>query len=157
MNLLHYLITHRAFICRADVKNWQMALKLSTDVLVSTKAIEPEYYDAIIRSVDTHGPYFVISPGIAMPHARPECGVLQTGCCLVTLNKPVEFGHEDNDPVDFILTIAAKDKKALNEDVIIQVMTLFESEETLRNLREARTEAELHGVLAALNATGLGS
>lgn len=151
MDLLNYLLSHQAFICKADVKGWQAALKLSTDRLISTKAIEPRYYDEIIKSIDTHGPYFVIAPGIAMPHARPECGVLQTGYCLVTLKTPVEFGHEDNDPVDIILTIAAKDKKALNEDVIVQVMTLFESEETLRKLRDAQNNAGMIDVLANLD------
>lgn len=44
-----------------------------------------------------------------MPHGRPEEGVKKTGFALVTLKKPLEFNHEDNDPVDILITMAAVD------------------------------------------------
>ena len=43
-----------------------------------------------------------------MPHGRPEEGV-KTGFALVTLKKPLIFNHEDNDPVDILITMAAVD------------------------------------------------
>ena len=46
-----------------------------------------------------------------MPHGRPEEGVKKTGFALVTLKKPLEFNHEDNDPVDILITMAAVDAK----------------------------------------------
>ena len=44
-----------------------------------------------------------------MPHGRPEEGVKKTGFALVTLKKPLVFNHEDNDPVDILITMAAVD------------------------------------------------
>lgn len=147
MDLVEYLVTQKTIISQADAKDWKEAVKFSTDSLVAAKAVEPRYYDEILKSVEEHGPYFVIAPGIAMPHARPECGVKQTSYSLVTLKKPIEFGHDENDPVDIILTIAAADKKALNEEVIVQVMTLLESEELIGKLRAAKTSGEMVDVL----------
>lgn len=147
MNLIEYLITHKTIIAQADARDWQGAVKLGTDILAAAKTVEWRYYDEILKSVHLHGPYFVIAPGIAMPHARPECGVNQTSYSLVTLKTPIEFGHDENDPVDILLTLAAVDKKALNEDAIIQVMTLFESEESVLKLRAARNTEEVIEVL----------
>lgn len=42
--------------------------------------VEPRYYRAILDGVAQHGPYFVIAPGLAMPHGRPEEGVKNRLC-----------------------------------------------------------------------------
>ena len=81
-----------------------------------------------------------------MPHARPEQGALKLGYGLVCLKKPVFFGHKVNDPVDIILCIAAPDKKALNEQAIIEVMTLFDNDKALSGLRSAKTESDLQQI-----------
>ena len=89
----------------------------------------------------------MIAPGIAMPHARPELGARNTGFSLVTLEKPVTFGHEDNDPVDVILCICARTAHDLNEQVIMEAVTLFDNESGMQKLRAIKTEAELREIL----------
>lgn len=39
--------------------------------------IKESYIDAMVNTVKNMGPYIVIAPGIAMPHAAPEDGVLK--------------------------------------------------------------------------------
>ena len=46
---------------------------------------EPTYTEAMIDVVRDMGPYIVLAPGLAMPHARPEMGAKQVGTALVTL------------------------------------------------------------------------
>ncbi len=58
-----------------------------------------------------------------MPHGRPEEGVKKTGFALVTLKKPLEFNHEDNDPVDILITMAAVDANTHQEVGIMQSST----------------------------------
>ena len=43
-----------------------------------------------------------------MPARAAGRGV-KTGFALVTLKKPLIFNHEDNDPVDILITMAAVD------------------------------------------------
>jgi PTS system ascorbate-specific IIA component len=57
------------------------------------------------------GPYCVIAPGIALLHARPEDGVKKACLSLITLKKPVPFGHSTNDPVDVVFTLGARNKE----------------------------------------------
>ncbi|OCG23198.1 PTS ascorbate-specific transporter subunit IIA [Gilliamella sp. wkB108] len=105
MALKESLIENNSILLKADAANWQEAVKLGTDMLVASKAIEPRYYDAIIHCVKTMGPYIIIAPNLAMPHARPEDGVNHTAFALVTLNKPVYFDGEE-EPVDVLVTLA---------------------------------------------------
>ena len=85
------------------------AVELSGDLLVSSGRVTPEYVTQMVDVLDTHGPYFVIAPGIALAHAKPSEVVLSTGLSLVTLADPVVFGHESNDPVRLVVGLCAVD------------------------------------------------
>ena len=67
------------------------AVKLAVEPLIESGAILPEYYDAIIESTEEYGPYYILMPGMAMPHARPEAGS-SAGCfSLITLQNQLFF------------------------------------------------------------------
>ena len=51
-----------------------------------------------------------------------------------------EFNHEDNDPVDILITMAAVDANTHQEVGIMQIVNLFEDEENFDRLRACRTE-----------------
>src|SRR5699024_366708 len=65
------------------------------------------YIDAMIESYNNNGAYFVLSPKIALPHARPEDGVNEASVSLVKLLNPVKFGHTTNDPVHLVFGLGA--------------------------------------------------
>lgn len=115
--------------------------------MVDAGLIEQRYVEAIIENHKTTGPYFVIAPGIAMPHAKPERGVLQTGYALVTLDKPVEFGDPDNDPVDILIFAGAINREEHNHEAVPQIAELCDSEAYIAKLREAGTTGEVEQVL----------
>ena len=54
-------------------------------LMVDAGFTEPTYTEAMIDVVRDMGPYIVLAPGLAMPHARPEMGAKQVGTALVTL------------------------------------------------------------------------
>ena len=89
-------------------KNWEEAIERSADGLLKDKVIENRYIDAMKKAVKDIGPYFVITKNVALPHAKSEEGVLQTGLSLVTLKNPVNFGNIENDPVRYIFCLAVK-------------------------------------------------
>ena len=83
-----------------------------------------------------------------MPHTRPENGAKKTGFALVTLKNPVSFGHSDNDPVEIVLCICAKDAKDMNESVIVEAVTLFDDEKAVERLKKAQSVEDLRAVFA---------
>lgn len=143
MKLRDSLAQNHSVRLQAEAATWQAAVRIGVDLLVKAGVVEPRYYQAILDGVAQFGPYFVIAPGLAMPHGRPEEGVKRTGFALVTLKTPLMFNHEDNDPVDILITMAAVDANAHQEVGIMQIVNLFEDEENFDRLRACRSEQEV--------------
>ncbi len=143
MKLHESLAQNHSIRLQAEAETWQEAVKIGVDLLVAADVVEPRYYQAILDGVAQHGPYFVIAPGLAMPHGRPEEGVKKTGFALVTLKKPLIFNHEDNDPVDILITMAAVDATTHQEVGIMQIVNLFDDEANFDRLRACRSEQEV--------------
>lgn len=148
MVLQDFIIENGAFALGQEAADWKAAVKLGTDLLVKAGAVEERYYEAILKMTEELGPYYVIAPGIAMPHTRPENGAKKTGFALVTLKNPVSFGHSDNDPVEIVLCICAKDAKDMNESVIVEAVTLFDDEKAVERLKKAQSVEDLRAVFA---------
>ena len=132
------------------VKNWQEAVQKSGDLLVAAELVEPRYINAMIETTKELGPYCVIAPGIAIPHARPEMGVMETGFSAITLAEPVEFGNPDNDPVFLVLAFCA-----LDHDSHIKTLTLMANaislEGFIEQAKKAVNEIELEKILNYTN------
>ncbi|MBV6818754.1 PTS ascorbate transporter subunit IIA [Rahnella sp. PD12R] len=143
MKLRDSLAENNSICLNAEAETWQEAVKMGVDMLVAANVVEPRYYQAILDGVERFGPYFVIAPGLAMPHGRPEEGVKKTGFALVTLKKPLVFNHEDNDPVDILITLAAVDANAHQEVGIMQVVNLFDDEANFDRLRACTTAQQV--------------
>ena len=80
-----------------------------------------------ICSAEDFGAASVIDDGIAMPHARPEKGALQTGFSLVTTATPISFGHDEFDPVSVVIAIAGADADS-HIKMIQLIASLIESD-----------------------------
>ena len=104
---------------------------------------------AAVRLVETHGPYIVIAPGLALAHARPGPEVRQDGLSVVTLAEPVEFGHAHNDPVSVVIGLAgvaadahlsavADLANAFNDSAAIQALARATNREDARAILEGR-------------------
>jgi mannitol/fructose-specific phosphotransferase system IIA component (Ntr-type) len=90
--VLKDLLTKETIKLNVEAKDWEEAVRIGGELLEKSGAIEPRYIDAMINTVKEIGPYIVIAPGIAMPHARPEAGAKKIGMSLITLKNPVNFG-----------------------------------------------------------------
>ncbi|WP_054179649.1 PTS ascorbate transporter subunit IIA [Trabulsiella odontotermitis] len=143
MKLRDSLAENHSIRLQAEADSWQAAVKIGVDLLVAADVVEPRYYQAILDGVERFGPYFVIAPGLAMPHGRPEEGVKKNGFALVTLKTPMVFNHEDNDPVDILITLAAVDARSHQEEGIMQIVNLFEDDANFDRLRACRSEQDV--------------
>ena len=136
MNLKQSLIDNDSILLQQDARDWKEAIKLSTDLLVKSGAIEKEYYDAIIDNTINFGPYYIIVPEVAMPHARPEAGVNKDSFNLVTLKEPVYFNEER---VSILITLTATTSDNHSEFGIVQVTELFEDDENVESIKKCLT------------------
>jgi PTS system ascorbate-specific IIA component len=63
----------------------------------------------MVAVLESHGPYIVIAPGIALAHSKPSELIIETGLSLLTLGESVVFGNAANDPVQLVIGLAAID------------------------------------------------
>jgi PTS system ascorbate-specific IIA component len=150
MLLAKQLLSLDTIRVRAEAADWQAAVRLGVDLLAAAGTVEDRYYDAIVEATRALGPWYLLAPGIAMPHGRPEQGVKANSFALVTLATPVAFGDPDNDPIDVLIMLAATDAKSMNESLIVDVVTLVSDDDALRAIRAARSHAEMRQLLQSL-------
>ena len=103
------LLPDRAIWIGAVATDWRDAIRRAGGALAASGAVTPAYTDEMIATVEALGPYIVIAPGIALAHSRPSPAVLRSGLSIVTLSRPVDFGHRTNDPVRLVVGLAAPD------------------------------------------------
>ncbi len=127
-------------------QDWEEAIRMVGRILVADGATEPRYIDGMIRVAHEFGPYIVIAPGFAMPHARPEDGVIRTSMSMITLSEPLNFGNEDNDPVRVVLALAA----ANHDDhvgALAQLAEAISGDGVIDQLAEANSVEEVYEIL----------
>jgi len=142
MTSLSTMLTQDTIALGVKVGHWQEAVREAGILLVNTGAVEPRYIEAMIQMVKDIGPYIVITPGVALPHARPEDGVKRPCMSLLTLDPPINFGNENNDPVTLVVAFGTPDKKA-HIEALAQLARLLEDSDTLGRLKHASSPAEL--------------
>ncbi len=125
-----------------EVKDWRAAIEATGRLLVDSEAAEEQYVQAMVRTTEELGPYVVIAPGVAIPHARPENGARKVGLSLAVLAEPVEFGSKENDPVDLVFGFSTTDSDA-HMELIQDLANFIEKEENCQALRDAETVEEI--------------
>lgn len=150
MGLKQSLIENNSIKLQAQASNWRDAIKIGTDMLIASGAIEPCYHDAIISSIEELGPYICIAPNLALPHARPENGVNRTAFALVTLETPIYFEGED-EPVDVLITLAGSSSDEHMEG-LMEVTQVLDDEESdtgvdLDKFRRCRSLSDVFNVI----------
>ncbi len=123
---------------RLDVQagDWQEAVREAGRLLLETDAVRFEYIDAMVKVAEELGPYIVIAPGVALPHAATEAGAMHTALSLIKLASPVFFGNPDNDPVRLVFGLAAIDNKG-HITALQALAEIFTSKELMEQLFQA--------------------
>lgn len=145
MRLIDYF-PESSILIKDAAKNWQEAIDFSMTALLANHYVNDKYIQAIKESTISNGPYYILAPGVAMPHARPECGALKTGMSLTLLKQEVQFG-EDNDPVKLLIGLSAANADS-HIGAIQALSELLCDEETLAELLAAKSEKQLADIIA---------
>ena len=119
-----------------SIDNWKNAVRLSAEPLLEQGYMAEHYIEAILKSHEELGPYYLLAPGLAMPHARPEQGALRNGLSLLHIKAGISFGSTENDPVYVIIMLCARSG---NEHITMigELAELFSDQQKLERLLKA--------------------
>ncbi|MGB9840959.1 BglG family transcription antiterminator [Thermovenabulum sp.] len=144
--VLEELITEKTIKLNIDAKDWEDAVRKGGEILVENGFVEPRYVEAMIKTVKEIGPYIVIAPGIALPHARPEDGVREICMSLITLKEPVNFGSEANDPVKLVISFGAVDHHS-HLKALSKLMNLFNNNNYIKTILATNDKKEILNII----------
>lgn len=141
MSVEPYFVIDRAE-AKVAAADWKEAIRQVGKLHEAAGTATSEYAEAMIAGVEKFGPYIVLTPNVAVPHAQTAAGVKRTGVVVATLETPVNFGSPANDPVDILISFAAFDK-AEHMKTIQSLPKLLGDQELLTQARNATTSEEL--------------
>jgi PTS system ascorbate-specific IIA component len=139
----------------ASARDWRAAIRLAGRLLMVHGAVSAEYVLAMEQVIDEAGPYCVVAPGLALPHARPGSWVSSCSVGVLVLRSPVTFGCRSNDPVDVLIPFATKDCTS-HIRALAELSRMFSVPASLRTIRLARHEVEVARFFGAHPAAGGG-
>ncbi|WP_270179764.1 BglG family transcription antiterminator [Alkalihalobacillus sp. CinArs1] len=128
--MLNDLLHEETIQFATHTTDWKEAIKTASLPLLAKEQISSSYIDAMIKNVEDLGPYVVIAPGIAIPHARPEEGVNTVGMSLLRLDKTVPFSDKDKHQVKLLIVLAAVDNET-HLKALAQLSDLLSEQENL--------------------------
>ena len=140
--MLHDLLTAETIQLTNEKLSWQQALQMAAQPLLNGKYIDQSYVNAMIKGVENLGPYIVIAPGIALPHARPEDGVNKVGMSFLKLDNPCFFSDKEEHQVKLIFVLAAVDNEE-HLKALSQLSTLLSDSTNIKQLNQAETVSDV--------------
>ncbi|MBR0280613.1 MAG: PTS sugar transporter subunit IIA [Oscillibacter sp.] len=129
-----------------SVPSWQEGVRISTESLVKTGYVEPDYYKQIVACIEKYGPYMVYDHEVAMPHTQENAvGALKTAVGFLRVKEVVDFGtDEDGEPkhAKLFFTLVANDPNE-HLDNMASLMSVFTNYPLLDALQEANTPEDI--------------
>ncbi|MFD1039790.1 PTS sugar transporter subunit IIA [Virgibacillus byunsanensis] len=129
-----------------EAENAQDAIKAAGNLLFQEDLIESSYIEAMVNAYEENGPYFVLAPHIAIPHARPEDGVKEASVSLIQLKEPVVFGHASNDPVQLVFGLGASSSDE-HLTLLQKLTTLLNNASNVEGLTNATSYKEIKKII----------
>jgi len=122
--------------------SWEEAIIDCAKPLVDGGYINDNYVVSMIESVKEYGPYIVIAPNIAMPHARPEAGSSKVGFSVTVTKNPVCFGTSPEHDARLLVTLScvSADTHLLMLQALVGVLA---DEEKFEKILKAKTKQEI--------------
>ena len=123
-----------------EAKSWEDAINIAAKPLLEGGNIKEEYINSMVENVVKNGPYIVIMPGVAIPHARPECGVINTGISLLKLKNSIKF-PKDKD-VELLIVLAANDND-MHLEIISKLTDILMDDDIFENIMKSNDREEI--------------
>ncbi|MBC2123354.1 BglG family transcription antiterminator [Listeria marthii] len=143
---LEELLPKERIAFQESVADWREAIQVASKSLQQEGYISRNYQHAMIENIEKLGPYIVIAPGIALPHASVDDGAYRVGMSLLRLDKPVSFSSKAKDQVRLIIVLASIDSYT-HINALSQLTNLIMKHHLLEQIEQAESAAEIAAML----------
>lgn len=140
------MLRHNNVIINHTIASPIDALKAIGEVMYHCGSITPNYITNMITSLQELGPYFVIAPGIAIAHAKPDESVLHNDFALMVCPHGVCF-NSHNDPVFLVFGMCATSAHNHLEGLVI-LSEILSDEQIVESIKVAPTVESILAIVA---------
>ena len=144
VQLLESFIDNQSIQINQDAKDWKEAISILFQPLIKNQICGEKYVEDVIETTNTYGPYYIITPKVAMPHATSDV-VEKDGFALACFKNKVYFN--DNDWAQIFIGFCTKNPKDHLNLAIPQIVKLFEPREgrqdTIEKMLKAKSKEEI--------------
>jgi len=144
--MIENLLTEEVVDVNIKANNWEEAVIEAGKLLLKNEKIEERYIEAMIKTVKEMGPYIVMAPGIAMPHGRPDSGVLELGVSVISLENGINFSSSEFDPVKLIFAICAKENKS-HIELLQDLSYILDDDDLLKEVEKCTSKKDLLDII----------
>jgi mannitol/fructose-specific phosphotransferase system IIA component (Ntr-type) len=138
--MLNELITEQTIQLAKKADSWEDAIRLAAKPLVQKGCVKEQYVQAMIDSIHELGPYVVLAPKVAIPHARPDDGVHQLSMSFLRLEEGVLFPQQKKVHLLFVLAAVDSESHLL---ALAQLSEMLSDEAEIEKLIQAQTPEEV--------------
>ncbi|WP_295746241.1 PTS sugar transporter subunit IIA [uncultured Limosilactobacillus sp.] len=129
-----------------QANGWEDAVNKAVQPLVEHNKVTDQYPKRIIEIAKETGPYIVIAPHVALPHASSKDGVLEDAIGLTVLKEPVEFGNKANDPVKYLFTLSSV-KPEGHLDQMAELVKVLQKKDLYQQLDQANDPQQVDNIV----------
>lgn len=142
-----YRILTPQFI-RLDLKcnNWRDAIEAAAEPLFNAQYINQNYIREIIETTEKYGPYYIIAPGVALPHAAPGKTSYKTGISFVRLKDSVNFGDTETLPVKYVFVLSVVNKESHLKSMF-SLIQLVRDPGFMKQIDRAKSPEEVYSLI----------
>lgn len=133
-------------LLKDEINDWEKAIYIAAEPLLKDGMITEEYVKEMINNIKKMGPYVVIAPKIAIPHARPENGVNKLSMSLLKLSKAVSFSDKKSHQVNLVIILAVIDGES-HLKALSQLTKMFSNERNIKKLCAAISAEEIYELI----------
>lgn len=130
----------------ADNLDYKSAIELGVKLLEKNKKATINLKDAILESMKKNGPYFIVSPMLALAHAAPGNYCLEPSMSLIVFDKPISFSKDKKHDVQVLVTLSAPDATS-HMDLIVWFAKVFGNQEIVDKLCKVKSINEIKTIL----------
>lgn len=137
---LSSFLEEKNILLNQKVNTWEEAIKMAGEILIENGYVTPTYIDGMISSIKKNGSYVVVSDLVAIPHAKNENNIYNTGMGLLCLDREVLF--PDDVKVKFILAFCSQDNQS-HLNAIVQFVDLLKKYNFLSVLEKSTSKKKI--------------
>jgi mannitol operon transcriptional antiterminator len=144
VSLLDMIERYGVQIHQEKEKDWEDAILVTAKVLLDDGCINEHYIDTMVSLTKKYGPYFVISPQIAVAHAQPKDGAFKIGVSLSIYKNGLDIMKKEK--VRFLFVLATPNQNE-HMHILQNIACLAEHSEAMDQMMEAVCKEDVLHIL----------